>query len=125
MLPAPRPTLFEKHDNDSRTEIWYNDRDYKVMKRANVREAQSAHKILQELATSSDVNSTDSVEELIDPCIMVTAGLENMLTSKILKKTYAVRKIHKKAVLNEQEKQYQAGVSDPDRLASVSCIYSN
>ncbi len=118
--------LFFEREIDSRNELWYQDKDYKAMKRANVREAQNAHKIYQELATLSDVNSTESAKELIDSYTDLTTGLENKVTSYILKKTLiADRTIHRNAVLNEQDKQYQTGVNDPDELAFVSCTYSS
>ena len=61
-------------------------------------------------------------ENLLTPTELT--GVENLLTPGMMKKTMALKKGYKNAVLDEQEKQDASGYCDPDRLARAAENYS-
>ena len=61
----------------------------------------------------------ETTEDELETCCMLV-GIENMLTLTAIKKTIARRVQGKALVLQEQDRQVRAGVSDPNRLALVA-----
>ena len=96
--------------------LWYKNKDYREMR------VETTKAVLQaRLAFTSVKSESKEVNEMDE---VTLTGIENILTSGIIKKTKACRAHHINAVLEEQKSQACAGVYDAHRLSSVSRHYS-
>jgi len=96
--------------------LWYKNKDYREMR------VETTKAVLQaRLAFTSVKSESKEVNEMDE---VTLTGIENILTSGIIKKTKACRVQHINAVLEEQKSQACAGVYDADRLSSVSRHHS-
>ena len=98
--------LYERHDNISSSELWYSKVDYKIMI------SLKKQAILEARQQICSVSASDSIET---DCLDNLTGLENHLTTNIVKKTLLSRLKCMYAVMNEQERQ---------RLSEEHCPYS-
>ena len=106
---SSRLHIFEHQDVEA-SEVWYSDRDVKLMKVANRKAAMEVSARLSSRSSNGSITVT---------------GLERLLTPKTLKKSYAVRQAVRAAVLEEQERQYRQGEEvDPIKIRSVAARYS-
>ena len=117
---SSRLHIYERQEvKDS--EIWYSDQDVKLMKVANRLAARDASAKLFSRSSQDAHKNTDPPTST--GCITVT-GLERLLTSKSLKKSYATRRAVRAVVLEEQERQYRSGEEDQIKIRSVAARYS-
>mmetsp|Transcript_23040 Transcript_23040/g.49880 ORF Transcript_23040/g.49880 Transcript_23040/m.49880 type:complete len:167 (-) Transcript_23040:191-691(-) len=98
-------------DEIGKSQLWYSDQEYKSMQLANARALRTLHLLLS--STSCDPNDARVLD--------ILTGIENLLLIKEVKKC---RTEYLHAVLDEQERQDDLGIVDPDRLARVSQQYS-
>ena len=100
-------------------QFYYSSKDYKAMRLATKNAVRQANEVLGALSSSSDQESEHGIDE-----DLILAGIENILTPAIIKRTRSCRAQYTKAVLDEQERQDSTGLYDADRLAFVSHQYS-
>ena len=98
------------------SKIWYSSNDYKAMRAETKRAVQDANDALSALS-SSDQDLADKVGNMND---IVLAGIEGIITPRIVKRSRICRAKYMNAVLNEQDEQYSAGFYDADRLARAA-----
>ena len=110
--------FFERHSKANADAMWYKNEDYKAMRIATRRAAQDVQRRVLKLRSCSGSDSADVVDGL-DSCALV--GIENTLSSKIIKKTRAYIVQCRRAVLDEQARQNESNDEcDPGRLAIVA-----
>ena len=113
--------IFQHQEKFDPSDIWYSDQDYRSMKKVNrIEVVKEVHKKYLMLSTNQEGGSEVDYTELT--CL---AGLENLLTPKIIKKAKASRRKCLNAVLEEQSQQ-ESGErqEDPDKLAALSRRHS-
>ena len=103
---------YESTNRERRSKLFYTSEEYQDMRFAN-REA------LRQVLLSSSTSSPDSA----DIAAAIT-GNEKALTPNIARKTMEAIVTCRRAVLNEQERQYNLGEQDPIKLARVSQEHS-
>ena len=103
-----------EHQEVKDSEIWYSDQDVKLMKVANRLAARDASAKLFS-RSSQDAHKNSDPPTSTAGCITVT-GLERLLTSKSLEKSYATRRAVWAVVLEEQERQYRSGEEDQIKI---------
>ena len=106
---------FERHEYEAdTTKFWHTRQEYTVMKKRNTDFVRQVHK---------RYSSSSSRDSLFDGDAEMN-GVENLLTTKIIKIRVLYRKQVLDSVLEEQERQYDSGEYDARRLARISKYYS-
>ncbi len=107
-------TFIERIDctEQDTSEIWYTDDDFDAMRRNQMRSVNTACLLLSQQPTCDTTNP-----KLTDMMI----GIENLL---LCKQVNQCKMGCYQAVLDEQDRQYDLGIVDPERLALASQQYS-
>ena len=106
-------TFVERFDVDEidANELWYSDDEFKTMRYVQARTVRT----IQLFVSSPKSPKNNSGANIL------LMGLENLLMGKEVKEC---RRRNLNAVLDEQERQDELGIFDPDSLACVSHRYS-
>ena len=116
--PMTQITFIEQINDKYADSLWYSQQDYKAMRVANKQAVLHAHR---RLGDAMSLSSSSSIDDQEDGCL---TGIENILTPSAIRKTKARRMQCTRAILLEQDRQYEAGVDDPEKLARISRHYS-
>ena len=113
--------VVDRHSPSDAHNVWYSELDLDAMKSAHKRDVRDVHKRLHLLSLIDDDDSASSAqmeEELMDG--MELFGIENLISSKLIRKKLSVRSQYSRAILEEQSRQNGSKVYDPCRLARVA-----
>lgn len=113
-------TFIERIDLDKidASELWWTDDDHRVMRQNQVRSINTLILLLSNPSSRSARGSDPTNDEKV---LNIMHGIEGLLLSKEVK---ACKNGCMDAVLEEQERQDDLGIFDPDRLARASRKYS-
>ena len=105
--PMSSMLVYKRSAETDEANLWLTSSDYQSYKADRL---QSIRDVLSSIDDDFDVSMMN--------------GLENILTTKIVKTVYSNRKRRCQMVLKEQARQWEAGIDDPEMIASVSRQFS-
>ena len=105
---------FEKYDESEHDALWYCGEEFRKMRLDTKRAVRRFHKLQQSWKDSAA--DSNNIAEGMARCSDLT-GIENLLSNNIIRKTKKARVLCWDAVLNEQTRQYEQNLRDPDKVA--------
>ena len=121
-LPTVEIRSYKLSDESDSSKLYCTKDDFKKFERARERAVKKLHRRHLSLLSSSSSESQETSKEL--GCILLTTGLENILTPNIIEKSFEQTSAVRQAVFDEQKRQKESGYDDPEMIALVSRKHS-
>ncbi len=106
--------FIEYPTKESNAKKWISTEDRKSSRQAQLSDVLKTRSLIE-----SKPRESLSQEEILQ-CI----GIESLLTNKVLKKTCEKRRMHRQAILAEQQRQQPLHIHDAENLCQISEIHS-